>query len=367
MIIRPTESDLTMYLHSKAGARHIPLNGTFELTPLCNMQCKMCYVRMEKQEQEAIHPLLTTEQWLRLAEEARDQGMLYLLLTGGEPFLRPDFPRLLGALNKMGLLVSVNTNGTLIDEKTVEWLKETPPLRLNVTLYGASDETYARLCGNPNGYRQVCHALRLLRDAGINVKLNCSLTPANCHDLEAIFAFAEKENLLLQASSYMFPPLRRDKTQIGQNYRFTPEEAAYYAAKIEALSLGQERFLTADASELSIGSDCLEGGKIRCQAGRASFWLSWDGHLMPCGMLDTEEAPSVLEQGFSAAWEEVWKRSEEIRLPAACNGCGAQDTCMSCAAMVYTESGCYHQVPAYRCAMTAAYPAQLRKVQEEFR
>ncbi len=367
MIIQPQEANLTKYLHNKAGSLHLPLNGTFELTPLCNMQCKMCYVRLEKQQQEAIHPLLTTEQWLQIAREARDQGLLYLLLTGGEPFLRPDFPVLLRELHQMGLLVSINTNGTLIDEKTVAWLKETPPVRLNVTLYGASDETYGRLCGNPHGFQQVSHALRLLQDAGLSVKLNCSVTPANCDDLEAIFEFAEKEEFLVQATSYMFPPLRRDESQVGKNFRFTPEEAAYYAAKIEALSLGRERFLSADCSELKIGSDCLDGGEMRCQAGRASFWLTWDGHLMPCGMLNSEDCPSVLTQGFAPAWEEVWQRSSTIRLPAACNGCAAQQTCMACAAMVYTESGCFHQVPAYRCAMTAAYPAQLRKVQEELR
>ncbi len=367
MIVRPNEAPLTKYLHDKARALHIPLNGTFELTPLCNMQCKMCYVRLEKQQQEAIHPLLTTEQWLNIARQAREQGLLYLLLTGGEPFLRPDFPILVRELHQMGLLLSINTNATLIDEKTVAWLKETPPIRLNVTLYGASDETYTRLCGNPKGFQQVCHALSLLRDAGLRVKLNCSVTPANCDDLEAIFDFGEKERFPVQATSYMFPPIRRDESQVGQNFRFTPEEAAYYAAKIEALTYGRERFLAANIDELNIGSDCVEGGTIRCQAGRASFWLSWDGRLMPCGMLNGEDSPSVLEQGFASAWENVYTRSEAIRLPPACNGCDAQQTCLACAAMVYTESGCYHKVPAYRCAMTAAYPAQLRKVQEELR
>lgn len=361
------EANLTQYLHNKAGALHIPLNGTFELTPLCNMQCKMCYVRLEKHQQEALHPLLTTEQWLKIAQQAKEQGLLYLLLTGGEPFLRPDFPILLRELHQMGLILTVNTNGTLIDEPTLAWLQKTPPTRLNVTLYGASDETYGRLCGNPQGFRQVTHALRLLRDAGFSVRLNCSVTPANCGDLEAIFAFARAEGFPIEATAYMFPPLRRDASQVGQNFRFSPEEAAYYTAKIESLRHDREAFLSADINDLPIGSDCMDGSKIRCQAGRASFWLTWDGRLMPCGMINPEDSPSVLEQGFAPAWEQVWRRSADIRLPAACNGCAAQHRCMACAAMVYTESGCFHQVPTYRCAMTSAYPAQLRKVQEELR
>ena len=126
----------------------------------------------------------------------------------------------------MGFIVSINSNGTMIDEKTIEWLKQTPPIRINMTLYGASDETYGRLCGNPKGFTQVTKAIRLLKEAGITVKLNCSVTPYNAHDLEAMFAFARKEGLLIQATSYMFPPLRKSKEMIGKNDRFTPEEAA---------------------------------------------------------------------------------------------------------------------------------------------
>ena len=62
--------------------------------------------------------------WLDLARQAKEQGLLYLLLTGGEPLLHPDFREILTALHRMGLLVSVNTNGTLIDEEVVQWLRQ---------------------------------------------------------------------------------------------------------------------------------------------------------------------------------------------------------------------------------------------------
>lgn len=68
--------------------------------------------------------------------------MLFLLLTGGEPFLRKDFRQIYTELKKLGLLISINTNATLIDEETVEWLKKDPPMKVNVTLYGGGNETY---------------------------------------------------------------------------------------------------------------------------------------------------------------------------------------------------------------------------------
>ena len=388
MINIPVEPPITEYLHMKAAKSGIPLNGTFELTPVCNMACRMCYVRMTKEEQETVHPLRTAEEWLKLGKTAKDKGMLYLLLTGGEPFLRPDFWEILSGLHQMGLIITINSNGTLIDEQVVEWLKETPPVRINITLYGASDETYARLCGNPQGVTQVTRAIRLLKGAGISVKINCSLTPYNADDLEGIFEFCREEQLIIQATSYMFPPLRRDASRVGQNDRFTSVEAAYYSAKIESLLNGEEAFLERmeqkklEGLSVDSGDDCLdmdngqnektgrqstEGDGIRCRAGKCSFWVTWDGRFLPCGMLPGENAPNVFETGFDEAWDQAKTDAAAIRLPVECSSCELKDQCRACAAMVLTESGNYHTVPEYRCRMAHEYPAACQQLADEIR
>ncbi len=236
------EAQITEYLHTKAARSHTPLNGTFELTPVCNMSCKMCYVRMTKVQQENIRPLRTAEEWLKLAEIAKEKGLLYILLTGGEPFLHPQMKEIMEGLHKLGLVISINSNGTLITKEVVEWMKNCPPSRINITLYGATNETYGRLCGNPNGFTQVTNAIHLLKEAGILVKINCSLTPYNVCDLEKIKEFCDKEELNWTPTSYMFPPLRRDLDSVGLNDRFTPEDAARYSAKIEYLNNGKEKF-----------------------------------------------------------------------------------------------------------------------------
>ena len=375
MITTPVEATMTNYLYTKASRNGMPLSGTFELTPCCNMACKMCYVRKTKEEQEKIAPLRTAKEWLELGKTAREQGMLYLLLTGGEPFLRPDFQEILSGLHRMGLLISINSNGTLIDEETVEWLKETPPVRINITLYGASDETYARLCGNPKGFTQTARAIRLLKEAGIQVKINCSVTPYNVDDLEGIYAFAREEGLLVQATSYMFPPLRRDTSMVGQNDRFSPQEAAYQSACILALDLGEDEFLRRVSRDESLAfpqeieEDCPEidgeGDGIRCRAGKCSFWITWDGRMLPCGMFPEGNAQNVFQIGFEKAWEQVHEEALAIRLPAKCSGCTLRDQCKTCAAMVMTESGNFHTVPEYRCKMAKAHGAACRQKGQE--
>lgn len=110
-----TEPRLSSYLHARACRSGTPLAGNFELTARCNFNCKMCYVHLTAEEQQRRGRELTADEWLAIAQEARSRGMLFLLLTGGEPLIRKDFRYLLTELKKMGLLVSVNSNGSLID------------------------------------------------------------------------------------------------------------------------------------------------------------------------------------------------------------------------------------------------------------
>ena len=365
----PVEPAVTEYLYRKAAAAGVALSGTFELTPVCNMDCKMCYVRLSRQDQEAIAPLADAKRWLKLAEEAKNEGMLYLLLTGGEPFLHPQFRQILEGLHRKGLLITINSNGTLIDADTVEWMKNCPPVRINISLYGASNQTYQRLCGNAQGFTQVTRAIALLREAGIPVKLSCSLTPHNAADLPAMVSFAKENNLVLQVATYMFPPVRKDGAMVGKNDRFTPEEAAYYMAYANYLQLGPERFAAKDGTYPDpdqMQEDCaLPGDGVRCRAGKCSFWITWQGQMTPCGMFPADGTPNVFEMPFPTVWEQVKQAVAQIRLPAQCAVCKAKNTCHACAAMVITESGCFDQIPQYRCDMMRACKAQWKRLKEE--
>ncbi|WP_455543003.1 radical SAM/SPASM domain-containing protein [Intestinibacter sp.] len=367
---RLVEPGLVEFFHRKAEKTKTPISGTFELSPLCNMDCRMCYIKMTKEKQESINRLRTNEEWIELAKQAREEGMLFLLLTGGEPFLVKDFKELYIELHKMGFCISINSNGTMIDEEVIEWLKHYPPMRINMTLYGASDETYDKLCKNPKGFTQVTKAISLLKENNIQVKLNCSVTPHNKDDLKAMVDFAESQDLIIQPTSYMFPPLRKDKTQVGKNDRFTPDEAALYGAYIGAYQNGLENFKAyIESGQLKIydaDDDCgiVEGDHMRCRAGITSFWMTWEGKMLPCGMIP-DNGLDPWEVGFKKAWENAKNIVKDIKLPVKCARCGKKNECKACAAMVYTETGTYDQVPQYRCDMTHSYPDACKKVLKE--
>lgn len=353
-------SPLTDYMFYRAGNFQIPLSGTFELTPLCNFACRMCYVRKTPAEiRYGKRPMVTLEQWLKLAHEACDAGMLYLLLTGGEPTIWPDFWKLYEELIHMGIIVSINTNGSLLDDQAIQTLVKLPPRRVNVTLYGAENSTYEKLCRAENMFSKVNYAIARLQDAGIQVKLNCSLTPWNVCDLERMIAYAQEHNLILDIASYMFPPVRRDTSMVGKNERFTPEQSAFYRLKAYRLQYGEkqyERFLQ-KIIEGSIAPPGLEesckdpvDGQIRCRAGKSSFWVTWDGRMTPCGMMAEPEI-ELVNRPFLKAWQELSEISGEIRLSGICDTCSNKQLCHSCAAMAQTETGSFSGIPSYLCEM----------------
>lgn len=354
-------------LFAKAGSRGVPLSGTFELTPRCNLDCRMCYIHRRENDAEALRGEASARDWLALAEECCREGTLLLLLTGGEPLLRPDFREIYTGCKRMGLMLSINSNATLIDEKMVDFLAADPPSRVNITLYGASGETYGALCGDPAAYERAVRAILALQSAGVLVKLNCSVTPYNRQDAEKIYAFAHEHRLPVQAASYMFPPVRAcehgcyapDRLTAAQaaaekirydKSRFTPEELR---ERWNALLKGES---VADPDD-----ECQElpTERIRCRAGSSTFWVTWDRQLRPCGMM-TEPSVPLTAGGFAESWKKIRALREEIMVPAKCSACPMANACDQCAAVCFAESGSYTAAPEYMCEQTKCLLEQIR-------
>lgn len=178
------ESIITELLHHKGMYSGTPISGTFELTARCNFNCKMCYVHQQQPQGQE----LTAAQWLALGKEAADRGMVFLLLTGGEPFLRSDFSEIYLGLRRLGLMVSVNTNASLLTDEILAAFRQAPPARVNVTLYGGSEQTYSALCGNA-AHASVTENILRMKAAGVHIKLNATVNPYNASDIDAIYQF----------------------------------------------------------------------------------------------------------------------------------------------------------------------------------
>lgn len=351
-------------LIAMASRRGMAVSGAMELLPLCNLNCKMCYVRLSRAEMEARGRLRSGGEWLALGAQMARAGVLFLQLTGGEPLLHPDFREIYLGLKKMGMILTVNTNGTLIDESWADFFAANKPRRLNITLYGGSRETYERQCGMASGFDRVIKAVKLLRTRGVDVKFSGSLTPQVRADLEDMARIARELDVPLHVDPYMTPASREREKLFDQQSRLTPEDAA--AASIQFLKVMRspeqfEQYRLGLLEQLDgFVQEPLMPTVPSCLAGRCAFTVSWLGNLQPCEVL-TEPAVNVFETGFEAGWVQIRDEFSKVRYCADCSGCRLRPLCSTCPAACMEETGDYMAKPEYLCRYAARYEALLRQ------
>ena len=356
-----SEPYLSTYFHQKGRRLGLPIAGNFEITARCNFNCPMCYVHMTNEQLSVSRRKeLTAEQWIDIVTKAKDKGMLFALITGGEPFVRKDFFQIYGAMKKMGLMVSINSNGSMLEGEILEKFLADPPFRINISLYGGCNETYQKMCGLPM-YDTVLKNIIILKKHGVDVRINLSITPYNCDDIKKIYAIATEHNIQVKASSYMYPPIRLEKKIQGYGNRLSPVDSARYSVEWDKLRFTEKEFkqraenmkklIAIDVDDCAAEMESITENGVKCRAGSTSFWITWDGQMRPCGMMPGPTA-YPLETGFEKAWETIREETKKIHQPAKCLNCPKKEVCGVCAAVCVAETGAFDQVPEYMCERT---------------
>lgn len=343
------------FLIGKGTQKHVPINASLELLPLCNMNCDMCYIRLNKSEMEKQGRLLTGDEWLNIGKQMQKAGTLFVVITGGEPLLYPEFKKVYLGLKKLGMIITINTNGTLIDEKWADFFQKNLPRRINITLYGGNEKTYQDLCHYPGGFEKAINAIKLLRKRNVDVKMNGSLVKANQDDLEEIIKIAHDLKVPLNVDTYMYPAVRERNKPFNQQLRLSPEEAAKAKQIFNRSKMTSEEYYNLAMQTVSLYKQTEEGeevpGKMQCQAGKTSFTVNWQGFMRPCVML-TNPAISLLETDFDVAWNKLSEGINQINLSCKCSACKMRLVCETCAASALLETGDYQNVPDYLCQYT---------------
>lgn len=339
------------------------ISASFELTARCNLRCKMCYISRSANNRSVKSKELSTAEWIRLAEEARDAGLLYLSLTGGEVFLREDFKILYEKFINLGFVLQILTNGTLITPKIADWLAAMPPSKVSITIYGASPEAYQRVTGKADGFDKTIRAIDSLLLKGINTSIRTTVIKGNRDEFDGIFDIALQRELPLGIVNYISPNREAGNSDPLGN-RLSPAELFQYEMHI---AQRQRQVMSDKSTEKiriidTIEEEALSGKSVdyqqkevldhafSCTAGSCAGWVTWDGRLLPCGLLDIPEA-FPLKIGFSAAWAEIRQKCNLVPVCKECQICHYKSLCEHCPARLYRETGYYDQPAPYLCEL----------------
>ncbi len=300
----------------------VPLEATFELTPFCNFDCVMCYVKLTKEQAAKQGEALSAQKWLAIANQLKDMGTLYVCLTGGEIFLYPQFWELYSELNKMGFLITLLSNGSLIDEEVIEKFREYGmPYSVKMTLYGASNETYSRTCGVKDGFTRIENAIDLLLNEKVPCRLTATIVKENACDLNEMYKFARKKKIPLQHTVSVLKSSRGSDKDI-------------VSSRLDFSSFSDE--ITLEDLERNKYPD-IKSPFAWCGSYKKSMWITWNGNVQMCSFLTK---PAVSFSGdIKADWALLVEKCSEIKSPPQCEACLWKSFCQRCPGALCAESG----------------------------
>lgn len=324
-------------LHRQVRAAKAPLNGTIEVTRRCPLACAHCYNNLPMGDRKAQLEELTTSEHRRILDEMADAGCLWLLYTGGEIFARRDFLDIYTHAKRNGFIITLFTNGTLIDERIADYLVEWRPFAIEVTLYGRTRETYERLTGVPGSYDRCMRGITLVLERGLPLKLKTVAVSLNKHEVWDMQRFAEDLGVEFRFDSEMNPRIDCSQSPVG--VRLTPEECVEFDLQdprrmAEWQTFAEQHLRPVHPPETS---DQL----YHCGGGVDSFAINPYGEMSIC-VLSQQDRYGLRTGSFREGWEQFLRKirdKKKITRLTKCISCELKAMCGMCPANGELENG----------------------------
>lgn len=346
-------------LVERTMAHAIPLSVHVDLTMACNERCVHCYRVIEDR------PELTTAELKALLAELARAGALYLTLSGGEVFLRPDLFELIAEAKRLRFDVRLKTNALLLTAARVRRLRELGVRQVDVSIYSTDPAVHDAVTKIPGSLEKSLRAIRLLRDAGVHVKLACPLMRDTVGGYRAVRALAEALGVACGIDPMI--TARNDGDRAPLPLRIGRDQLT--------------RVLREGVADLEPLPSCAPAARtdlddVACGAGHNAAYVSAYGDVTPCVAL-----PVVCGNVRETPFAEIWAGSRRMREVRAirvrdlhtCSGCAASVFCTRCPGQALLEDGdlygpstaaCEHAMATAEVAGVTVVPAsRLRRAE----
>lgn len=322
-----------------------PFLVSWNVTKRCNLRCAHCY--LDSTELAGRGEATTAEALSYIDEIASLNPYAMLILTGGEPLLRPDIFELSRHASSRGLTVVLGSNGTLIDNDAAKRLKENLVSGVGISLDSAAPEFHDSFRGSKGAWEASVKAMETLRSNRIDFQVQLTVTRENREEIPALIRLARSAGA--RAVNLFF------LVCTGRGARMTDLTPAEYASVLEYLAGAEEEhrdsimirarcaphFLRI-AGERNPGSSLLRGATSGCIAGRGYMRVSPEGFVTPCPYIPvTEKSPRLGESSLKEIClkDPLFRSLAHPSLKGRCGECEYDDVCGGCRARALAASG----------------------------
>ena len=338
--ILESKSDVATQIWEKARVERLPILGSIELTRRCNLKCPYCYVGFARDTPPENE--LSRKEICSLFDQFTERGCLFLTFSGGEPFFRDDFRSIYRYAIQKGLLITIFTNGTLIDREMADFLANYPPGFIDITIFGATEDIYEKVSGVKGSFLRCREAIKLLKERSIPFGLKSVINTINHEEILEMKKFAEGFGKQFRFDTLICPEL--NGSHHGTKYRLTPREI------IQLDCQDPERW------QGWLSFDCGEWGPVqsdrlyKCGGGQCSFHVSSSGQLGVC-VLDTNFRYNLIKGSFQEGWDQFipWVRKKIDHGDNKCSNCEIRAICNICPAWSTLETGSPEKMVKFLC------------------
>ncbi|MGM0442462.1 MAG: radical SAM protein [Elusimicrobiota bacterium] len=307
------QKGLNEKLSQKTLKDRIPMAAHLEVTHRCNLECKHCFHRGLRNDKSGE---LDTGDWKKLMDALKNQGTMFLIITGGEPFLREDISRLLLYASKVPFSIMIFTNGVLIDEEKAKFIASLNPFAVHISLYSLQKEIHEKITGRAGSFEKTMKAINLLKEKEVNTVVKCPLMKENFKHVDSLRQWADKKDITLKIDPVISPCYEKNCTDIVS-----------HRLDLEAMS-----DMVFDSGIFDLGDFRPREG-LKCGAGRNMVTVDSAGRIYPC-VAWRNPAGNIKKEEFRDIWKKMKPDYEVIE---SCRGCSLLPYCGVCPGIAAAE------------------------------
>ena len=342
-----------------------------EITERCNLDCQHCYINRPADDRDAAACEMSTAQICDLLQQAARLGCLMIRLTGGEPLLRGDFEDIYLCARRLGMVVAIYTNATLMTPRLADLFERIPPLHaVEVSFYGMRPESYEAATRTSGAFDAATRGLRLLSDRHIPFVLKGAVLPPTRGEIEEFETWAACLPGVTNAPIFTLffdPAVRSVPAQKDSRIRGLRLEPA---ACVEILARRPDRYRR-EMQRSFLKNPGLRGSRLfDCGVGIDSAAVNSRGGIQPCLLLRDSEL--MYDLGSNSLANALGLFRTDLRRRRAfnrdyirrCSRCFISPLCEQCPAKSWMEWGELDRPVDYYCAVAhrqAFYLGLLKK------
>lgn len=339
--------------HSKdTKTKRSPLRlVAWETTRNCNLACMHCRASATMGPYSGE---LDTDAGMKLLDEIAQVDKAIVILTGGEPMLRPDIYDLARYGNDLGLRMVMAPNGTLISAESARKMSDAGINRISISLDGATRESHDKFRGVDGSFDGSLKGLEFIRQAGIEFQINTTITQTNLEEIPKIQDLAVELGAVAHHIFLLVPTGRGkyivdqtiDAKQYEETLNWFYDQRDKTPLQLKATCAPHYyRILRQRAREegktVSFQSHGLDAVTRGCLGGTSFCFVSHTGIVQPCGFLNLS-CGDVTRASFADIWRqsEIFQSLRDFgKLKGKCGACEYKRVCGGCRARAFEATG----------------------------